>query len=204
MGRIRNILRLQKSRYGVAEITRWLWRALKGNRLQAVLNAAVGLAGVGVSLASVWAVQRAVDIAAGARPGSLYWAVGLMALFIVCDFGLGVSRVWIRNILGIKAQNRMQQRMVDRLLRSEWRGKERYHSGDVINRLEQDVATVVSFVTETLPGALSVAAMFVGAFCYLLSMDVVLALITVAMLPLFMASSMSAFTDRGSLRNFIL
>lgn len=189
MGRIRNVLRLQKSRYGVAEIVRWLWRALKGNRLQAVLNAAVGLAGVGVSLASVWAVQRAVDIAAGARPGSLYCAVGLMALFIACDFGLGVSRVWIRNILGIKAQNRLQQRMVDRLLRSEWSGKERYHSGDVINRLEQDVATVVTFVTETLPGALSVAAMFAGAFCYLLSMDVVLAVITVAMLPLFMAGS---------------
>ena len=163
MGRIHNILRLQKSRYGVAEIVRWLWRALKGNRLQAVLNAAVGLAGVGVSLASVWAVQRAVDIAAGARPGSLYCAVGLMALFIACDFGLGVSRVWIRNILGIKAQNRLQQRMVDRLLRSEWSRKERYHSGDVINRLEQDVATVVTFVTETLPGALSVAAMFAGA-----------------------------------------
>ena len=189
MVRIRKILRLQKSRYGVAEIMRWLWIALRGNRLQALLNAGVGLAGVGVTLASVWAVQRAVDIAAGARHGSLYGAVGLMALFIACDFGLGVSRVWIRNILGIKAQNLMQQRMLDRLLRSEWRGKERYHSGDVINRLEQDVAVVVGFVTETLPGALSVAAMFVGAFCYLLGMDAVRALVTVAMPPLFMAGS---------------
>lgn len=189
MGRIRNMLRLQKSRYGVGEIVHWLWRALAGNRLQAGLNAAVGLVGVGVDLCSVWTVQRAIDIAAGARAGSLGWAVGLMALFIACGFALNVSRVWIKNILGIKAQNTMQRQMVDRLLRSEWRGRERYHSGDVINRLEQDVSTVVTFVTETLPGTLSVAAMFIGAFVYLVNMDIVLAVITVGILPLFLLTS---------------
>lgn len=183
------MLRLQKSRYGVAEIVHWLWRALAGNRLQAGLNAAVGLAGVAVDLCSVWAVQRAIDIAAGARHGSLGLAVGLMALFIACGFALNVSRVWIKNILGIKAQNTMQRQMVDRLLRSEWRGRERYHSGDVINRLEQDVSTVVTFVTETLPGTLSVAAMFIGAFVYLVNMDIVLAVITVGILPLFLLTS---------------
>ena len=172
----------------MGQLSGWLWRALRGNRLQAALNAAVGLASVAVSLAAVWAVQRAIDIAAGAQQGSLYWAVGLMALFTACEFGLGIARVWIKNILGIKAQNHMQQQMLDRL-RSEWRGRERYHSGDVINRLEQDVATVVTFVTETLPGTLSVAAMFTGAFAYLLRMDAVLAIITVAMLPVFMLAS---------------
>ena len=189
MKKIKEILRLQKSPYSVGQLSGWLWRALRGNRLQAALNAAVGLASVAVSLAAVWAVQRAIDIAAGAQQGSLYWAVGLMALFTACEFGLGIARVWIKNILGIKAQNHMQQQMLDRLLRSEWRGRERYHSGDVINRLEQDVATVVTFVTETLPGALSVAAMFTGAFAYLLRMDAVLAIITVAMLPVFMLAS---------------
>lgn len=189
MGIISSLLRTQKSRYGTRRIALWLWGALRGNRLQSGLNAATGLAGVAVDLASVWAVQRAVDIAAGARPGSLGWAVGLMALFIACSFAISVSRVWIKNILGIKAQNRMQQQMLDRLLRSEWRGKERHHSGDVINRLEQDVATVVGFVTETLPGTLSVGAMFVGAFVYLLRMDAVLAVITVAILPVFLLAS---------------
>ena len=189
MGIISSLLRTQKSRYGTRRIAIWLWGALRGNRLQSGLNAATGLAGVAVDLASVWAVQRAVDIAAGARPGSLGWAVGLMALFIACSFAISVSRVWIKNILGIKAQNRMQQQMLDRLLRSEWRGKERHHSGDVINRLEQDVATVVGFVTETLPGTLSVGAMFVGAFVYLLRMDAVLAVITVAILPVFLLAS---------------
>ena len=64
-----------------------------------------------------------------------------------------------------------------------------YHTGDIINRLEQDVKTVVTFITETLPNTLSVVMMFLGAFFYLLQMDTWLAVTTVAILPLFVAVS---------------
>lgn len=167
----------------------WLWRAWRGNRTQAALNALLGLADVAVSLGSVWAVQRAIDIAAGAHGGSLYRAVALMAALILCEFGLNICKVWIKNILGVRARNRMQRLMLDRLLRSEWRGRERYHSGDITNRLEQDVSTVVTFLTETLPNTLSVVAMFIGAFLYLMRMDTALAVITVAILPFFIILS---------------
>ena len=170
-------------------IMRWLWRSWRGSRLQAVLNAVLGLSGVAVSLGTVWAVQRAIDIASDARSGSLWLAVGFMAVLIACEFGLNICRVWIKNILGVRAQNRMQRLMLDRLLRSEWRGRERYHSGDVVNRLEQDVTTVVTFLTETLPGTISVVAMFTGAFVYLMCMDTLLAFITVGILPVFILLS---------------
>ena len=171
------------------ELTRWLWRRLHGNRLQTVLNAVIGLLSVVVSLLMVWAMQRAIDIASGFREGSIYWAVAVMGGLILCEFALGISRVLIKNILGVKAQNVMQQQMLDRLLRSEWRGRETRHSGDVMNRLEQDVRTVVTFITETLPSTVSTVVMFVGAFIYLWQMDRWLATITVAILPLFLAVS---------------
>ena len=177
------------SKYTVRQLLRWLWRVLRGNRRQVVLNASLGLMGVACSLLMVWAMQRAIDTAAGVRPGSIYWRVALMGLIIACEFALNISKVWIKNILGVKAQNRMQQQMLDRLLRAEWRGKDRYHSGDIINRLEQDVQTVVSFITETLPTTLSTVTLFVGAFFYLLQMDVWLACITVAILPMFILVS---------------
>ena len=177
------------SKYTVRQLLRWLWRVLRGNRRQVVLNASLGLMGVACSLLMVWAMQRAIDTAAGIRPGSIYWRVALMGLIIACEFALNISKVWIKNILGVKAQNRMQQQMLDRLLRAEWRGKDRYHSGDIINRLEQDVQTVVSFITETLPTTLSTVTLFVGAFFYLLQMDVWLACITVAILPMFILVS---------------
>ena len=182
-------LAIPDSRYPARDILRWLWQAWRGNRLQAVLNASVGLLAVGVSLAQVWAVKHAIDVASGATTGSVYMAVALMGALILCDFALNVSGIWIRNILGIRAQNRMQQRMLDRILRSEWHGREQHHSGDVLNRLEFDVNNVVNFLTETIPNTLSVLAMFIGAFSYLAAMDWRLALVVTAMIPLFVLMS---------------
>lgn len=169
----------------IRSILVWLWYAWKGNRLQATLNATIGLLGVGFSLLTVWAMQRAIDIASGYRDGSVYAAVAVMAALILCEFGVGITRAWIKNILGVRARNRMQQMMLARLLRSEWRGREAMHSGDIINRLETDVNRVIDFLTETLPLTLSTVAMFIGAFVYLLQMDRFLALITIAILPVF-------------------
>lgn len=186
---IRQWFKIPTPKYSARIIFKWLWRAWRGNQLQAILNATIGLLSVVVSLAQVWAVQHAIDVASGHAEGSIYWSVGVMALLVLCGFALRICSIWVRNILGIKAQNRMQQRMLDRILRSEWTGKESHHSGDVLNRLEQDVGTVVSFLTETIPSTISVVAMFVGAFLYLFSMDKVLAFVIVGIIPVFVLLS---------------
>lgn len=186
---IRQWFKIPTPKYSAKVIFKWLWRAWRGNQLQAILNATIGLLSVVVSLAQVWAVQHAIDVASGHAEGSIYWSVGVMALLVLCGFALRICSIWVRNILGIKAQNRMQQRMLDRILRSEWTGKESHHSGDILNRLEQDVGTVVSFLTETIPNTISVVAMFVGAFLYLFSMDKVLAFVIVGIIPVFVLLS---------------
>ena len=187
--KIRNLFNIPQSRYSSRQIMRWLWRAWRGNRIQAGINAALGLLDVAVSLLSVWAVKRAIDVASHAVEGSIYWAVGIMGMLILAGFAINISGVWVRNILGIKAQNRMQQRMLDRILRSEWHGREKRHSGDVLNRLEFDVNNVVGFLTETIPNTISVIALFAGSFFYLFSMDPLLAALIVVMLPLFIMTS---------------
>lgn len=189
ISKIREKLKVPKYKYTARIIMKWLWGAWKGNQLQSILNASIGLGMVVVSLIQVWAMQRAIDVAAGAREGNIFVATGVIAFFILCEFALNISSVWVKNILGIKAQNKMQQRMLDRILRSEWHGKEKRHSGDIINRLESDVNTVVNFLTETIPNTVSVLALFFGAFFYLFSMDKFLAVAIVIMLPLFLGFS---------------
>lgn len=185
----KTLLKIPKFKYDARTLLRWLWNAWRGNQLQAVLNASIGLLSVGVSLGHVWAMKRAIDVASGSIEGNLYWAVGVMAVLILLDFALNIAGTWVRNILGIKAQNRMQQRMLDRLLRAEWRGRNHHHSADILNRLEFDVNNVVNFLTETIPSTLSVLAMFIGAFLYLFSMDKVLAVIVIGIFPMFLAVS---------------
>lgn len=195
-----------KTKHGTKAIAKWLWQAWRGNRRQAILNVCAGIAGVILSLLFVNTMQRSIDIASGAEEGSLYLWVSAMAVIMFAEFGVNISRIWIKNILGIKAQNEMQRQMLDRLLRAEWKGRDRHHSGDITNRLENDVSTVVTFLTETLPNMLSTLLMFLGAFTYLCLMDYMLALITVGMLPIFLLlsriyiSKMRKYTRR--IRNF--
>lgn len=195
-----------KTKHGTKAIAKWLWQAWRGNRRQAILNVCAGIAGVVLSLLFVNTMQRSIDIASGAEEGSLYLWVSAMAVIMFAEFGVTISRIWIKNILGIKAQNEMQRQMLDRLLRAEWKGRDRHHSGDITNRLENDVSTVVTFLTETLPNMLSTLLMFLGAFTYLCLMDYMLALITVGMLPIFLLlsriyiSKMRKYTRR--IRNF--
>ena len=53
MNRIKRLLQVPDTHYTAREIFRWLWIAWRGNRKQAVLNAVIGILGVGVSLAAV-------------------------------------------------------------------------------------------------------------------------------------------------------
>ena len=181
--RLKQYFTPKESNYTAKEILQWLWVAWKGNRFQAILNASIGLLEVVVSLSAVWAIQNAIDIAAGVKPGSIYWGVGIMAIITLANFALSISSVWVKNILGVKARNRMQQRILDRILRSEWHSKEKRHSGDVINRLSVDVNNVINFLTEILPSSVSTLTLFLGAFVYLYMLDKLLSIILVIMIP---------------------
>ncbi|MCF0207989.1 MAG: ABC transporter ATP-binding protein [Bacteroidaceae bacterium] len=167
------------------EEIKWLWRSWKGNRLQALINAALGMLGVGVSLTQVWAVKNAIDIASNEKEGSVPIAVAIMATLIAVSFGINTIAVWVRSVLGVKAQNRMQQRMLATVLHAEWKGKGQMHSGDMINRLESDVNRAVNFLTETIPSTLSTLTMFVSAFAYLFLMDHRVAIVLLIFLPIF-------------------
>ena len=189
MIKLNTLLRIPKTKYPTRTILAWLWDAWRGNRLQAVLNALIGVADVVLSLAQVWAVKHAIDVASGADTGSIYWAVGIMAALILGNFAINIAGVWVRNILGIRAQNRMQQQMLDHIMQSEWHSKAHHPSGDILNPLATDVSHAFTFLTDTLPNTLSVLMMFIGAFFCLFAMDKTLAVILVAIIPLFLAVS---------------
>ena len=67
--KIRQILKIPDTQYTTTKIMKWLWRQWRGNHLQAVFNAATGIAQVATSLAQVWAVKHAIDVASGVTKG---------------------------------------------------------------------------------------------------------------------------------------
>ncbi len=167
----------------------WLWKHHKGCRLQAMVNVIVGLLHVLFGLAGVETLRRLTDIATGAREGNLLLMAGVFAGILLVEILLRILSTWVSAVLGVRTQNVMQQSFFARLLNGKWHGVERFHSGDVLNRLFGDVSDIVRLMTDVIPSALVVSVQFVASFVYLYMMDASLALILVVASPLFIALS---------------
>lgn len=170
--------------------TRWLWNVWQGHRIQATLNTIIGILNVAAGLTFVWATKLTIDIATHTDARlTLNEALLLLSAILSVEIALGMCSRWIRATLGVKAQNSMQARTFGHLLHSTWRGLQSYHSGDMLNRIEKDVTTVVSYLTESLPALITTVVQFAGAFLFLFLMDRTLALIIVFLLPIFLVIS---------------
>ena len=96
--KIKKLFQIPETHYTSKEIFRWLWNAWRGNRKQAGLNALIGILSVIVSLATVWAVQHAIDVASHVREGSIYTAVSIMGALILCDYALSIAPISQKNL----------------------------------------------------------------------------------------------------------
>lgn len=157
--------------------------------LQMVLNIVLGTAYVGATLAFVWATKWAVDIATHSTEGNLNHAIVLLVSIMFCEVVLGFSSKWVRAVLGVKARNKMQERLFNRLLTCEWLSVRKYHTGDVLNRVMEDVVVVVNLLTEDLPTLLTTLFQLTGAFAFMYLMDSRLALIVICIAPIFVLFS---------------
>lgn len=182
-------MKLNKTKYSTKQIFLWLWHHHYGCRMQAILNAVLGLALVGISIVNVDTVRTLTDIATGSRDGSLMMYAVLLACVFIVEMLLHVASTWISSVLGVKAQNVMQRHFFSNLLNAQWRGMEKFHSGDVLNRLFADVTDIVRLLTEVVPSVLIVVVQFLASFMYLYVMDRNLAVILIITTPVFILLS---------------
>lgn len=154
-----------------------------------MLNTFIGLADVAFQLLWVLACKRAIDVATGEREGSLALisaVIGGLMLAEICS--RAVSR-WIHAVIGVEVRNRMRLKIFARLLRGEWIQLQKHHTGDLINRLEGDVNSITSLITETIPATIVVAVQLITSFAILFTMSPVLAVSVLAALPLALVAS---------------
>ena len=182
-------MKLNKTKYPTRTILRWLWSHHKGCRTQAAINVVVGLLQVGLGLWGVEQLRQLTDVATGKQEGHLLWMVALYVAIMFSEFLCHISRTWLAAVLGVRTQNLMQRQFFERILKGKWSGVERFHSGDVLNRLFGDVNDIVNLMSEVLPFLVTVIVQFIASFVYLLLMDATLAVIIVVSCPIFLLLS---------------
>ncbi len=168
---------------------KWLWRAAEGLRGRIALQAVVGVLHVVVSLFYVWVCKQLVDIATSRAEGNMYLFIGLMLACIITQILLStyVSRMEVESEIDMKI--RLRHRLFSHIMDSRWVDGGRLHSGDVMNRLSDDVNNIANTLCLVVPQTAVTCIQFVAAVCFLAVLDYRLALVVVVILPFFMVLS---------------
>ena len=142
---------------------RWYWQQTYGIRARLLTRIATGLIQVGLGLLLVWLSRRFIDVSIWkddmARDIAVLFAV--VALLVV----MRQTVFYLTNITDTLLQNAMRQRLFRLVMgRKMYADTAALHSGDVCQRLEQDVLAVSTIVTTVLPGMVVTLVQLVCAF----------------------------------------
>lgn len=179
-----------KEKHNLGEWGEWkaalayLYRISKGQRKRILITCMAGIAEAIFSLAFVYASKLIIDIATGSTSG-FWWKAGLWALFfLILRLILTGINTWYTNRMEVESANNLRRTLFMQLLKTQWNEAEKFHSGDLINRIEQDVNKVVSLITVSVPALIVTIVRFSAAFSLFFFLDKVLPWITLGILLL--------------------
>ena len=163
---------------------KWLYKngktSIPAMALLSVFSASLSL----LSLRFVEASRSLINIAIGSAEGSFRNAV----LLLLCLLGLQLVLQIGINFLQVHASARLEislkQKIFRRLIRKEYLAVSKFHSGELLNRLNSDISVIVNGIVTVIPAAVLFLTSIVGGFIMLYSIDRVLAGLILAIGPL--------------------
>ncbi|WP_302577060.1 ABC transporter ATP-binding protein [Phocaeicola barnesiae] len=168
----------------INECIKWLWAASDGFRLSVVWCALTGALNVSVSLCFVFVCKHLIDIATGISNDSLGAYIGWMAICLTAQLVLSVIRSRLTTRTEVKLRNGLHNRLFEHLMKSQWNGREAFHTGDLLNRIEADTASVTDTVCRTVPTVVVTIVQLGGALYFLSRLDMRLTGILVFIMPM--------------------
>ncbi|MBE6991225.1 MAG: ABC transporter ATP-binding protein [Ruminococcaceae bacterium] len=155
----------------------WVFKRIKSHvplmLLLVASNAGSALFGVVFALGT----RQVIDSAAAGNTDKFFDACILQALIIA---GILVCRFFSRytsDLLTMELDRNWKRSLLNGLLHAEYSEVSGYHSGELINRLNNDVKTLDDGLVSSIPGIVAMLVRLVSAFLILLSLEPVFALV---------------------------
>lgn len=143
--------------------------------------------GILASLASVYrsvTSKYLIDYATNSEFAKLYKYLFIMCLMIFIEIGFNS----IINILlcycQAKLSSSIQKRLYSHIIYSNFTESSKYHSGDLLTRITSDVATITSFIVNTIQNTVSLIVLLIASFVALLSFQPMMAIILILIAPI--------------------
>ena len=140
------------------------------------------------SVGFVYVSKQLVDNAVAALQGSaadssLWMWTDVIIVIVIARIGLNALKTYLQTNVQIKLKNRLRRRLFDVLLRLQSDGGAKYHTGDLLNRMQEDVRVVSTAFSSSIPNLLGTSLQFVAAFVFLMILDARLGLLVIVIVP---------------------
>ena len=168
---------------------KWLLRYISKYRLQIVIYVVIGLVstamGLGANVASKYLIDSVVshNNETIVRSAVLAVTLGITQLVV----GAAVSR--IATVVGTKISTEIRAGVYEHVTYAKWEDIRKYHSGDLLNRIEGDVGAVSNSIISFIPGAFTKSAQFIGCLAVVLYYDPTMAIFAFMSAPFLVLSS---------------
>lgn len=154
-----------------ADAKNWIWRIARPDAWRIGLSSV--LTGLSSASAVVFALfsRRVIDIATGDAQGSLWrnigWLFAVVLIQVVIDVVVSRLGAWISG----KMEMRIKDRVFGAVFRKQWQDISRFHSGELLNRLNSDSQVVVNGVVNLVPRVVSLVTRLVACLAVLAMLD---------------------------------
>lgn len=164
--------------YKLSVILPWIAAVIKDYKLKLILCVVLGWAIVGLNFVFVWLTKIAIDSATGDKNHNVIVAVlaGLALTIAIQALISAVSRR-LRTMTSFRMNRRLQERLFEKAVYARWPEINKYHTGDITRRLEEDGAEIISFVSSTIPTILLVLLQLLGAYIFLIILSYKIAIV---------------------------
>lgn len=167
----------------------WKWLLMATDKLRGVLclDVLLGVVRVALSLLFVWQSKQLIDLVSltPGQPAAELWRRGaFLVATLLTDLVLAMGRTRLNAVLTAGMKNGLRATLFERLLCGRIDGSQPPHSGDTVNRLEEDVRVVSEAVGVSLPQSLVTLAQLVASSLFLAGMDSTLLVVLLVLMPL--------------------
>ena len=167
---------------------RWFGRAMRPHWMSVTCMMMCHVLLAVCSVAFVYVSKKLVDVAVAmlaGRPvtvGLEMWAVALAGVILIRVL-LNALRSYLQTRTETALKNRLRYNLFNVMLHVRNDGGSRHHSGDVLNRMQEDVRQVSSTLAGSIPNLFGTLLQFLAAFAFLIYLDLRLALVVVVIVP---------------------
>lgn len=175
---------------GLTYQLKWTWRLTKDHRVPLLSYFVLECLAIVLSLVFVWWSKRAIDIAVDGTRGALQHALMIGVAAVTTGLLLKTYAGWLNERTRAKLLQQLQNSVIEAQMLSTWEFVKRWHTGDIQVRINSDCREIVQMVGQTGLSSLLTFIRLVASFGFLWLMDPMLALLIIAVTPLFLFSKL--------------